>query len=81
VPGFPETRASIDHKCDKWIFDDYREAGCVSLLPNPFGDRMHRIPYAQDLGSIALDCIVPGFPETADHYCDKWIFDAYRKAG
>ena len=27
VAGFPETRASADHKCDQWVFDAYASAG------------------------------------------------------
>ena len=33
VPGFDDgVRADRDHACDKWIFDDYRKAGYVSLF-------------------------------------------------
>ena len=33
VPGFDDgVRADRDHKCNKWVFDDYRAAGYVSLF-------------------------------------------------
>jgi len=42
------------------------------------------LEFARDHGGVALDCIVPGFPETrapADHSCHRWVFDAYKAAG
>lgn len=42
------------------------------------------LEYARDHGGLALDCIVPGFPDTrapTNHSCHRWVFDSYREAG
>eukprot|EP00965_Chrysotila_dentata_P069264 2288992-Pleurochrysis_carterae.AAC.1 len=42
------------------------------------------LEWARDHGGIALDCIVPGFPEVRaprDHRCARWIFDDFKAAG
>ena len=38
VAGFPETRASADHKCDQWVFDAYASAG---YPPCPHASHAH----------------------------------------
>uniref|UniRef100_A0A7S0IZ33 Sulfatase N-terminal domain-containing protein n=1 Tax=Calcidiscus leptoporus TaxID=127549 RepID=A0A7S0IZ33_9EUKA len=42
------------------------------------------LEWARDHGGLALDCIVPGFPEVRaprSHVCQRWVFDDYKAAG
>ncbi|KAL1522389.1 hypothetical protein AB1Y20_017379 [Prymnesium parvum] len=66
-------------------FDKFAVVGSNSPRNQlPMLSGLASVEWARDHGGRALDCIVPGFPQTradADHRCSMWAFNAYKAAG